>query len=149
MKIIIDSREQSELTFDFPFVTEIMRMKLEVGDYGCQYEDGYVAPVVFERKSIPDLFGTLGKGHDRFDREIARAKDMDIKLILIIEGTLTKVLKGYEHSTISGISIAMTVFSLWLRYGLTPVWCKDRIEMQIFIYNYFAALGRMKGRKKA
>ncbi len=147
MKILIDSREQKPLEFDFPYVEEIRVEKLEVGDYTVEYNDGYRPPVIFEKKSIPDLYGTLGKGHKRFKKEIAKAKDMNIKLILIIEGTLSKVLKGYEHSTLSGISIVRTVFSLWLRYGLTPVFCKDRAEMQTFIYNYYTSIGRLKGRK--
>ncbi len=147
MKILIDSREQKPLEFDFPYVEEIRVEKLEVGDYTVEYNDGYRPPVIFEKKSIPDLFGTLSKGHKRFKKEISRAKDLNIKLILIIEGTLSKVLKGYEHSTLSGISIVRTVFSLLLRHGLFPWFAKDREEMSRYIYEYYCGLGRMKGRK--
>ncbi len=128
----------------YPYVTNTRNIALPVGDYGCQYEDGWVAPVVFERKSVPDLFGTLGKGHKRFQREINRAKDSKTKMILIVEGTLSKVLKGYDRSSIKGISAVKTLFTLWIKYGVYSAWCKDRVEMTDYIYHYFTSIGRLK-----
>jgi len=151
VKILIDTREQNPLEFKdvrYPYVTDTVRMTLGVGDYGCQYEDGWVAPVVFERKSIPDLFGTLGKGHERFKKEIARSKRDNIKLILIIEGSFSKVMKGYGRSSLKGTSVIKTIMTFWVKYNLIPVFCKDRTEMKDYIYNYFCAIGRLKVREK-
>lgn len=121
--------------------------KLDVGDYGCEFEDGYVVPAVFERKSIADLFGTLGKGYPRFKRCIKRAKDSGKTLFIITEGTLTKVLKGYERSSIKGVSMVYKVFTLWARYGVQTIFCRDRDEMSEYITNYYIACGKEYVRK--
>ena len=117
-------------------------MKLDVGDYGCQFADGYIPPVYFERKGLSDLFGTLGKGYKRFKKEILRAKENKFTMIIIIEGTLSKVLSGYERSTIGGISIIRQLFTLWIKYGIHPVFCKDKFEMSNYIAEFYCAIGR-------
>ena len=142
MKIIIDSREQSPLIFPQRFVTETPVEKLPVGDYGCEFERGYQVPAIFERKSLPDLFSTLTQGHDRFKRELARAEDLGIKLILIIEGTMAQVSWGTTYSKVPGSAILKTVFTLWIKYNLMPVFCADRNDMSAFIYEYYCAIGR-------
>jgi len=148
MVILQDTREQSPLFFSHKFITNIEKMTLPVGDYGVRYEQGYVLPVVFERKSIGDLFGSLGKGYKRFKNELLLAKELDLRLILIIEGAFSEVLKGYEQSTLSGLSIIKKIFTLWVRYNLIPVFCKDREECASFITEYYLAIGRNLDFKK-
>ena len=94
MKILIDTREQDLLEFGSKVHTE--RRKLDVGDYGCEMDDGTIVPVIFERKSVGDWMSTLTnnkkaktQNYDRFKKEIQRAKDSNIKLLLIIEATFT------------------------------------------------------------
>lgn len=99
-------------------------------------------PVCFERKSIGDLFGTLTNGHERFRKELDRAKENNFKIILIVEGTLSEVLAGYKHSSVKGSSILKTMFTLWMKYDLTPVFCPNRSEMKRFITETFEAIGR-------
>lgn len=142
MIIIQDTREQSPLEFTHEFITGVEKMALPVGDYCVKYSFGYIPQIIFERKSIGDLFGTLGSGYVRFKKEIEKAKTLDIKLILIIEGSLSKVLKGYEASQISGFSIVKKLFTLFIRYNLMPVFCKDREEMSRYITEFYLALGR-------
>lgn len=142
MKIIIDSREQLPLHFNDTYVTEVRTDCLPFGDYGCEYLNGYECPIVFERKSIPDLFGTLSKGYERFKRELEKAKQADLKLILIIEGTLSDVYRGCEYSKRNPFSVVKQIFTLWVRYDLYPVFCKDRHEMSRFIIETYTALGR-------
>ena len=43
-----------------------------VGDYAWETDSGYILPLTFERKSLGDLFSTLGKGYPRFKKEILR-----------------------------------------------------------------------------
>jgi len=143
LKIIIDTREQKPLDFPYGFVSGTLRAKLDVGDYACAFENGYLPKVVFERKSISDLFGTMGKGYERFKKEIELAKELDIRLILIVDKPLTTVLKGYEKSDILGVSIVKKLFTLWIKYDLTPVFCKDREESARYIYEFFCAIGRL------
>lgn len=142
MKIIQDTREQAPLKFHNNQITEIVKRKLDVGDYGCEFEDGHIVPIVFERKSIADLFGTLGKGYKRFKKEIIRAQEANIQIFIIIEGTLADVQKGYEYSKIKGDQITKQLFTLWLKHNIMPIFVKDRREMSDYIINFYIASGK-------
>jgi ERCC4-type nuclease len=98
--------------------------------------------VVFERKSINDLFGTLSQGYDRFKREIESAKKLGIHLIIIIEGGLSKILRGCPHSQRTPISIVYQLFTIRVRHNVESVFVKDREEMAQYITHYFLALER-------
>ena len=104
MHIIIDSRETKPLRFTSTKDCKITKSveKLEVGDYGLRLDDGTLAPVVFERKSKADLWGTLTKGYERFKREIKRAKDDNVKLILITECDYKDTRAGYKFRVKGG-----------------------------------------------
>lgn len=147
--IICDSREQNKLTFDHPEIAGVKICKLDIGDYAIRFEDGFIPPVYFQRKGIGDLFGSLTKGYSRIKEEIARTQANDLTLIIIIEGTLSKIFKGYRHSGIKGISIIKTLFSLWCRYGVIPVFVKDREEMSLYIINYYLAIWRKRISKES
>ena len=147
MKIVIDTREQLPLEFNHPFITEVECAKLEVGDYSCVFNDGYSPPFRFERKGISDLFGTLSKGYERFKKEINRSIEEKVILIIIIEGSLSKVLQGYDRSKRSGDEIVQQLFTLMLRHRVPHIFCRDRIEMQRFITEFYLACGREHVRK--
>lgn len=134
------------MKFNHPFISETVTKKLEVGDYGVEFEDGVVPLFYFERKSIGDLFGTMGGGYKRFKKEMVRARDMGATLFLLIEGTLSDVLNGYKHSSIDGNSLLQKLFTLWTRYGLIPIFCSSRSECSRFITEFFLSVGREKVR---
>ena len=144
MIILCDSREQAPLEFSHPYVEGVEVGALDVGDYGVKFKDGHIPPIFFERKSIPDLFGTLGKDYVRFKKEIFRSKDNHQQLIVIIEGTVTDILKGTKYSTIDGIRILRTLLSLWNRYNIVSIYCKDRKEAATFITEYYLAHARAR-----
>jgi len=148
--IIQDTREQQPLKFDHPWITEVRVEKLDVGDYACKFKDGHRPNVIFERKSISDLFGTFGSGHERFKKEIVRTQSQSLSLIIIIEGSLTRVLKGYDYSQIRGISVVYKLFTLWVKYGVMAVFCGSRREMSEYITHFYLACGKeyiRRGRK--
>ena len=141
--MLIDTREQSVLSFPLSLlVTAVETVTLPVGDYACLFKDGTQPPVVFERKSLADLFGTMTSGYPRFKREMVKAKQLGLTLILIIEGTLTDVLGGTIHSSMAGASLLQKLFTLQVRYGLQPVFCDGRQEMSRYIVETYAAIGR-------
>lgn len=142
MKLFIDTREQHPLEFNHEYITQIIRKKLDVGDYMAVTEDGYLFPFSFERKSIGDVFGTLSQGYKRFKKEIERAKTSKIFLIIIIEGTLTDVLKGYERCYRTGDEVCQQLFTIMVRHLVPFVCCKNRFEASRFITEFFLALGR-------
>lgn len=148
MKILIDTREQLPLEFNHPYINEIVRIKLEVGDYGAEFSDGHKPNVFFECKSISDLFLSLSGNYDRFKKEIIRAKEHKLLLIIIIEGTLTKVIKGIDESQRSGDEITQQLFTLFIRYQIPFVCCQSRQEMSRYITEFYLAIGREYIRKK-
>ena len=122
-------------------------MKLDVGDYGCLYQNGQEAPLYFERKSLSDLFGTLGKGHRRFKREIERAKASNATLVMLIEGTLSDVYRGLPQSEVKGEAVVKKLATLYMKYDIIPIFMPDRLEMVQFIRECFEAIGRLEKSK--
>ena len=142
MIILIDSREQLPIDFSHKYIESIETMKLTVGDYAVRFKDGHIPNIRFERKSIGDLFGTLGAGYKRFKRELIRALENELKLVIIIEGNLSKILKGNIYSTLEGDTIVKKLFTLKTRYNIDFVCCKDRAEMSQYITHEFISLGK-------
>jgi len=144
MILLVDSREQHPLEFTVDHIlTEVVVETLPVGDYACQYVSGHRPPIVFERKSLGDLFGTMTSGYRRFKRELTKAADLKIHLLLGIEASISQVKHGYPHSNFSGDSCLQKVMTLWMRYGLQPVFCRDREELAWFIRATFESIGRV------
>ena len=150
MVIIQDTREQTPLRFNHPYITDVVRKKLDVGDYGCEFNDGHEPNLYFERKSIGDLYGTMGKGYPRFKKEVARATESNSQLIVVVEGSLTDVAKGYKYSRMKPESMVKKLFTLWMRYNLLTVYCSSRKEMSNYITQTYLAIGReyVKDRKE-
>jgi ERCC4-type nuclease len=144
----VDTREQLPIEFKIDgVVSEIIRTKLDYGDYAAGFEDKagkHIAfmPIFFERKSLGDLYGTLGKGMERFKAEIARAHENGHHLIIIVEACFAEVKNGYEHSTMEGESILKTLHTLWVKYGVEYILCNDRRDMRDTIIHFFSAIGR-------
>ena len=147
MEIIIDTREQRPLEFDNRVST--VKEKLDVGDYGARFRDGHVPPYFFERKSIGDLFGTMGKGYTRFKKEMKRVRDNNLQLFIIIEGTEFKVLKGTKYSKMQPGAVMKKLFTLWIRYNIIPIFCNNRQHMSEYITQFYMAVGReyVRGQK--
>lgn len=116
--------------------------KLDVGDYGAEFEDGHIPPFFFDRKSIPDLFGTMGNGYEQFKNCIIRSQEANVQLFIIIEGTLTDVFKGHKHSLIEGSTVVYKLFTIWIKYGVQSIFVESRKEMAEYITQFFIAVGK-------
>lgn len=148
MKIIIDTREQKPLEFQHHFITEVVRQKLIVGDYMVMFKDGYIPPISYERKSLSDLVGSLSKGYKRFRKEIIRAKENNIQLIIIIEGSLTRIIKGFPESQRCGEEIFQQLNTIKVRYGVPYIPLNNREEISKYIIEHFLAYGRERFNNK-
>jgi hypothetical protein len=84
-EIVIDTREQQPLKFKD---LNIINSKLECGDYAKSLD----SKVVVERKSLGDFYSTLSNGFDRFKREIQRAAEMGIYIVVVTECQLKTAL---------------------------------------------------------
>lgn len=126
MKIIIDTREQKPLKFPGH---EVIYKKLDEGDYNVEELIPYI---VFERKSLQDLYGSIVQDHARFKKEILRAKDKGKIFYIFIEGTLEEfyyfkwATRLYEMKPNVLSKIINTMIE---RYSLIIVECDGRVDM--------------------
>ena len=137
----IDTREQAPLDFKEGVFDEIVREACPVGDYWFRI-DGKEVPIAFERKSLGDLFGTMTYGYPRFKHEMERAKEAGLQLVLLIEGSMGTVFKGFEHSQFKGESMLKKLAMLRVRYDLEYHFCNNRREMARLIEDWFLAVSR-------
>ena len=141
MKVIIDNREQRPVLFDkvsspdFPGL-EIAWGTLKTGDYSIE---GMTTPenlhsICIERKSLSDLFGSTGRGRERFEREIIRMAQFDYSEI-VIEADLTAIFKApplLSEMLPKAVYRSLVAFSQ--RYGV-HVWpCPNRFFAEKHIY---------------
>lgn len=130
MKIIIDTRERKPLIFDN---IEIVWKKLDVGDYSIE---GYENEIIFERKSIPDLYNSLVHERERFLRCVDRMKDIRLKY-LIVEGNLSSIYRGIgTQSKANPNSIIGSMLSLNLKHNIQVLFCST----PVFTKKYLLAL---------
>jgi ERCC4-type nuclease len=141
--VIVDSREQKPLVFKEGVFSERKVEGLPFGDYWA-YEDSPANPypVAVERKSLPDLFGTMGKGYKRFKREIERAHKNGFQLILLMECSMRDVVGGIKQSRRSGDAVLKQVFTLFVRYEVMPVFAGDRRSAARYVEELFSSLNR-------
>jgi ERCC4-type nuclease len=139
--LVIDSREQLPLEFREGIFDKVEVGALAFGDYGLFINEVQV-PIVFERKGLGDLFGTMGQGYERFKREMIRANEMHTHMVLAIEGNEMDVWKGYEHSTISGDTMLKKLAMLRVRHDLEILFFNNRREMARWIEEVFSAIVR-------
>ncbi len=84
--IIVDNAEQLPYRFDEMKVgrrkvfTWTKVKSLDTGDYSIE---GYESRVTVERKSLADLYGTLSRSRDRFERELQRMTSFERSIIII------------------------------------------------------------------
>ena len=141
--MLINTIEQTLLVFPTdPVLTGVLVETLPVGDYQPAFEDGTRPPVVFERKSLADLAGTLTKGYECFRAEMLRAQEAGLTLIVVVEDSLTEVRRGAPYSQESGESLLQRCFTLMIRYKLQMVFCQDRREAARYILEFSKAVGR-------
>lgn len=142
MILICDTREQKLLDFKgIEGIKEVVIDTLPYGDYTALINEKPV-PIVFERKGISDLFGTMTSGYARFKAEMARAKESNMKLILIIEGSYTDVWQGIPHSQFDGDSMLKKLATLYVKYDLEYIFCESRRVMARRIVDTFSAIER-------
>ena len=117
--IVRDTREQKGKGWNFRASDNCYGMekkKLDVGDYAIK---GLEDVVMLERKTLGDLWNTLGRteNYKRFLREMDRAKNHKLKY-LVIEATLGEVNGGYKFSQVSPALIHAKLISLQVKYNV-------------------------------
>ena len=144
-KIITDTREKDLLIPQIlnrnGIATE--RRKLDTGDYMIQYKDGYMPPVVVERKAcLDELIGNLldhrkdKNGNNRFIRELKRSKEQNLKVYLLIQDKdyYIKLITGEYRSKVNPKSASGMVISLLAKYPNLHIIAVDRKESASMVH---------------
>jgi DNA excision repair protein ERCC-4 len=126
LRIIVDTQEQMPWRFDGLTARdarkretkiETQRSKLATGDYAVA---GLESIAAIERKSLSDLFGTLGGERDRFEREFKRLANMQFAAV-VIEGDWLDIAAGAPRSRLLPKSVLGTI-AAWSRRYPTVHW---------------------------
>lgn len=110
--IVVDAREKNPL-WD---VADDRIIALPTGDYSLV---GYERIIAVERKSIDDLYNSLGANRARFLRCIRRLSMMDS--CMVIEGNVKDVLMHMGYGKLTPQQVMATVVS-WAAAYRIPMW---------------------------
>lgn len=133
--IAVDTREQCPFTFSdriFEHEDKVMvwtkRTTLKTGDYSII---GMEDRMTIERKSLIDLFSTLGQHRERFEREFMRMSEMDFSAV-VIEGDFRMILDPNRNdpmfpSKLNPHSVIGTIQSWSIKYGVSWWPCPNRL----------------------
>ena len=137
LRIQVAKNEQQPLNFRQPGMEEVIAepATLHTGDYSIL---GYEERIGVERKhSLDEIASNIGKGRERFERELERAKDFD-RFYLLIEGNPADfVLGGFERSHLHKNSGIASLMAWDFKYNLRVLFCSCRIVAEIWIVQIF------------
>jgi len=142
--LLIDTREQSPLFVPKPPKDLLIkRTTLPSGDYSCL---NWESSIAFERKTIEDLCGCLGKDRDRFRRELDRLCAYERKY-LIIEAYEHDLLRYHEFSQMEPNAIRGSLVAIELKYcpGIIVHYEPDRAQLERWVLDrllYFTKFKR-------
>jgi DNA excision repair protein ERCC-4 len=123
-----DTREGLPYDFTAPKLSKLddggmLEYALDAGDYSCELE-GKLLPIRLERKTISDLYGVVGRGRERFERELEKLRVY--QSYLVIEATAAQVRAGTERSLVSGAAAWGSVLCWSVQFGVIPIFAGDR-----------------------
>jgi ERCC4-type nuclease len=132
--VLIDTREQRPYAFTgfragaraghAPLAVTTKVVNLPTGDYSLE---GYADRVAIERKSLADLYATLGQGRSRFERELQRLAGMQLGFVVIEAEWRAVVRHPPERSRLAPKSVYCSVIAWQQRYPNVHWWtCPGR-----------------------
>ena len=132
--IIIDTREQRPYTFQNikPEPPETIIQGLTTGDYSLAGLESYIC---VERKSMTDLFGSVGKGRTRFEHEMERLSTFDYAAIVVESDIKTWFMNPPGRSKMNPRSVFRTIIAWSQRYGIHiwPMWDRPSAEKVTYL----------------
>lgn len=141
--ILVDDREG--LPYDFAgfhagakeghtlLEVPVRRKRLETGDYSIE---GLEGQVIVERKSLHDLYSTLGQGRDRFKAEHERMAQVP-KARVVIEATYEDVLfRPPSLSRLNPKSVHRTMLAWSIRFGVPWFFAGSRDLAHLYTFRF-------------
>lgn len=127
---VIDTREQRPLSLEIRpgHSLSIVRRALYTGDYSIVGLEKHVA---IERKSLDDLMGCIGKGRERFEKEIDRLLAHNVRA-LVVESDWSQIEMGNYRS---GVKPQAAIGSMmgWICRGIPIIMTGDHRRAGVFV----------------
>jgi len=128
-KLIVDTREQAPFHFEGlkpdasqvrksdkvppKLIVEIVRKGIPTGDYSIE---GLEDEVSVERKSLADLYSTVGQDRKRFVRELERLNEMKFAAV-VVEAEWSKIMtKPPVYSKLNPKTLVRSILAWQQRY---------------------------------
>lgn len=140
--VIVDSREQSPWMFRgfrcdakqkrLPLVVRTVTKGLKTGDYSIE---GYENRISCERKSLSDLYSTLGQGRERFERELQRLAEMEFAAVVIEADWRTIIESPPQESKLSPKTVFRSINAYEQQYPTIhwhAMWTREMAERKCF-----------------
>lgn len=155
--IAIDTREQAPFTFDrlradvreggAALNVQTERRSFLSGDYSIKDHENEIA---IERKSLSDLFGSIGKEHKRFKREIIRLSAMRYAAV-VAEADWAEILAAPPKFTQLPPKIVYRTILAWqLEFPSVHWWlCPGRNFAEITTFRLLERFWKRKAKKQS
>jgi len=122
--VIVDTREQNPYTFeDISPPPDIVTGGLKTGDYSIE---GYESRIAVERKSLVDLYGSVGNGRKRFEKEMERMFDLEFAAVVCEADWFTVLRNPPSRSKMNPKSVYATILAWMQRYRVHWLMCPNR-----------------------
>lgn len=131
--IIIDTREQLPLFTNPPDGLEVIRRKVEWGDYSIKGFEKYFA---IERKMMSDFYGYIGREREKTVKKMKAFERMvqaNGFVGLVIEASEEEVYSGYGYSKVSPETARQALASFRIRYGVQTYLSDSREAIERWI----------------
>jgi DNA excision repair protein ERCC-4 len=118
-----------------PLVVPVVVRKMETGDYSI---DGYEDRVTVERKALSDLFQSMTRERERFEREYMRMAAIVAdggQACVVVEGTYEQTLTD-PPTAANPLAIESTWLSWWNKYRVPLVWAGPKTMAERFTYRF-------------
>lgn len=131
MLILVDSREQKPYWVG----SQCAKTALNVGDYTTANLLGLFH---IERKSATDFYGSIMGQHNRFRKELLRAAEQHITLVVCVETTkekfINKEFPGGSERLAKPDQLRKMIGTYETKYGIEFIWSVTRIKGKQLVF---------------
>ena len=143
MPILVDTRERDPYEFNNIAKAKVgftvIRETLSTGDYSTRNDllARVENQIAIERKTLADLYGSVGQARDRFEREFQRLAQFGFAA-LVIEADFTQILCPNFHlkhpTAMRPRAVLATLFAWCQRYRVHLFPCPDRAFAELLTF---------------
>lgn len=132
--VLVDSKEKFPYTFQSikPDSPLTKRTGLKTGDYSV---GGMENLICVERKSLSDLYGSIGKGRERFENEMRRMAEFEYAAIVIEADIKAWFTTPPARSRMNPKAVFRSLIAFSQRYNVHvwPMWDRQSAEKLTYI----------------